>query len=602
MATIKNGLSYFEGAGSADAPSPADEDNTQNINTGGLQVTPAKNKTGFSFSDKATLDPTDTAELKDRLQSMIDERTGPMSTFLGGLQRASAWGSGGLNGPAATLAALDREKILQNQDTTSMIKELAGIKAGERQLASDKQFMQGLRSQTAQVPTIAGQAPTPGVAQAPSTPGNIPGAIWQRMQNAPNDTVAKTIYDDWLALEGKKATERKYSPDMDTPVEGVMFEGKPLPMTRRQFVQFTENNPDIARALMKQNPGLAETIGVSVTGADPAIAARQAGLPVISGERSNNKQWELYDNWVAAGRKGNPVARPGTSPHEFRRGLDIDMGKATEKDIAWLKANDYYQPDWATNKASGKYDPNHWEKLPMSKAKAELTVSKENAPVTGATKEEYAANVKLQSDLKSAANQAFIKGQYDPLAATVESQKNDTLLAQDVLEAIKTGSYGPGSGVNQAIMRAAQALGIGTSEKDAQQYLNNLTITRAKELFKASGARDAMGSQFTASESENFGKTLADITDPKEYIKNVYQLKIAMAKMNQEYLDYLDEHPTDLVGAKKQWKASGRREEILRENVDYLREREEKRKGKSGAASKEGEPKKSISFNDLPKG
>jgi hypothetical protein len=601
MSNIKNGLSYFENGGSANAPSPADNDNVQDINSkSGLQVTPAKNKTGFSFSDKATLDPADTTELKQRLQSMIDERTGPMSTFLSGLQRASAWGSGGVNGPAATLAALDREKILQNQDTTSMLKELATIKAGERQLASDKQFMQGLRGQTAQAPIVGGQPS--GAAKTTGAPMDIPLAIWERMKNAPNDTAARTIYDEWLALEGKKETERKYSPDMDTHVEGVMFEGKPLPMTRRQFVQWTDSNPAIARALMKQNPGLSETINVGATEADPAIAARQAGLPVISGERSNDKQWELYDNWVAGGRKGNPVARPGTSPHEFKRGLDIDMSKATEKDIAWLKANNYYQPDWATNKSSGKYDPNHWEKIPMSKAKAELAVSGENAPVTGATKEEYAANVKFESDKKTAANQAFIDTQYKPLAEKVNAQSEDVLLAQDVLEAIKTGNYGPGSGINQGIMRAAKALGIRESEKDAQQFLNNLTIIRAKELFKASGARAAMGSQFTAGESENFGKTLADITDPIEYIKNVYQLKIAMAKMNQEYLDYLDAHPTNLANAKKQWKASGRREEILRENVDYLREREEKLKGKPGATPKEGEPKKSIPFNDLPKG
>jgi hypothetical protein len=408
----------------------------------------------------------------------------------------------------------------------------------------------------------------------------------------------KRAFDEYNAASARK----QFSADMDAPVEGVMFEGKPLPMTRRQFVQWTESNPAIARALMKQNPGLAETINAVATEADPAIAARQAGLPVISGERSNNKQWELYDAWVAGGRKGNPVARPGTSSHEFKRGLDVDMNKATDKDIAWLKANDYYQPDWATNKSSGKYDPNHWEKMPVSKAKAELAVSKENTPITGATKEEYTANVKLQSDLKNAANQAFIKSQYEPLAEKVNAQSEDVILAQDVLEAIKTGNYGPGSGINQGVMRAAKALGIGESEKDAQQYLNNLTITRAKELFKASGARAAMGSQFTAGESENFGKTLADITDPKEYIKNVYQLKIAMAKMNAEYLQYLDDHPTDMVGAKKQWKASGRREEILRENVDYLREREEKQKVKPEAAPKESKPKKTISFNDLQKG
>jgi hypothetical protein len=422
------------------------------------------------------------------------------------------------------------------------------------------------------------------------------------MKNANNDTVARNIYDEWLALEGKKATERKYSPDMDTPVEGVMFEGKPLPMTRRQFVQWTDSNPAIARALMKQNPGLAETIGVGTAVADPAIAARQAGLPVISGERSNDKQWELYDNWVAGGRKGNPVARPGTSPHEFKRGLDIDMSKATEKDIAWLKANDYYQPDWATNKASGKYDPNHWEKLPMSKAKAELAVSKENAPITGATKEEYTSNVKIAGEKETAANQAFIDTQYKPLADKVNVQSDDIIIANDVLEAIKTGNYGPGSGINQAIMRAAKALGIGESEKDAQQYLNNLTIERARELFKASGARAAMGAQFTAGESENFAKTLATITDPKEYIKAVYQMKIALAKINKARLQNMDDNQTSMSKADKAWNLSGEKERILLENVDYLRERQEKQKGKPGTESKKGEPKKSIPFNDLPKG
>jgi hypothetical protein len=147
-------------------------------------------------------------------------------------------------------------------------------------------------------------------------------------------------------------------------------------------------------------------------------------------------------------------------------------------------------------------------------------------------------------------------------------------------------------------MRAAKALGIGESEKDAQQYLNNLTIERARELFKASGARAAMGAQFTQTESENFAKTLATITDPKEYIKNVYQMKIALAKINDAHLQYLDDNPTDMAKANKQWKASGEAKRLLLENVDYLRERSEGKK----ATPKENTPKKTIPFNELQKG
>ena len=63
-------------------------------------------------------------------------------------------------------------------------------------------------------------------------------------------------------------------------------------------------------------------------------------------------------------------------------------------------------------------------------------------------------------------------------------------------------------------------------------------------------------------------------------------------------LQYLDDNPTEMAKANKEWKASGIKERMLRENVDYLRERAEGKK----AAPKEGAPKKSVSFNDLQKG
>lgn len=541
-----------------------------------IATAPAKSKQGFSLATPGSLDPTDTATLKARLQEILDRQTGPMNTFLGGLQEASAWGAGGAEGPSAALTAVKRQRQLQDEGTIGTMKEIAAINASEAQAKNDAGFVQSI---------LGGKAGTPGTFQGVGSGLAIPDSVRQRMLGAQNSTAAKAIYDEWLKTETTESTKNKYSADMNAPVEGVMFEGKPLPMTRRQFAQYTESNPDIARALMKENPGLVEKMSAG----DPAIAARAAGLPVLSGERSNDKQWELYDAWVAGGRKGNPVARPGSSRHEVGQALDIDMSKATDKDIAWLKANGYVQP-------LPEKDKNHWE---LAKARANVAISREpGAPITGATKQEFESNVKLEGEKKTAANSAFIDAQYKPLAEKVRAQADDVLVATDVLEAIKTGSYGPGSGINQAVMRAAKALGIGESEKDAQQYLNNLTIERARELFKASGARAAMGAQFTQTESENFAKTLATITDPKEYIKAVYQMKIALAKINDAHLQYLDDNPTEMAKANKEWKASGIKERMLRENVDYLRERAEGKK----AAPKEGAPKKSVSFNDLQKG
>jgi hypothetical protein len=536
-----------------------------------IATTPVKSKQGYSLSTPGSLDPTDTTALKARLQEMLDRQTGPMNTFLGGLQEASAWGAGGAEGPSAALTAVKRQRQLQDESTIGTMKDLAALNASEAQAKNDAAFVKSI---------LGGQAGTPGTFQGVGSGTALPDPVRQRMMGAPNATAAKAIYDEWLKTETTESTKSKYSADMNAPVE-IMFNGKPLTVTRRQFAQYSEKNPEFAQALESQNPGLSQKMGAG----DPALAARAAGVPVLSGLRSNDKQWELYDAWVAGGRKGNPVARPGSSPHEKGEGLDVNMAKATDKDIAWLKANGYYQPDWATNKTSDKYDPNHWE---LAKARASVAVNREpggaNSPITGATKQEFESNVKLEGEKKTAANAAFIDAQYKPLAEKVRAQADDVLTATDVLEAIKTGSYGPGSGINQAVMRAAKALGIGESEKDAQQYLNNLTIERAKELFKASGARAAMGAQFTQTESENFAKTLATITDPKEYIKNVYQMKIALAKINDAHLQYLDDNPTNMSKANKDWKNSGEARRILLENVDYLRERSEGKKAAPKAA------------------
>lgn len=205
--------------------------------------------------------------------------------------------------------------------------------------------------------------------------------------------------------------------------------------------------------------------------------------------------------------------------------------------------------------------------------------------VGGGFKTAIEEDVKLRAARLNQANEAVLKTQYTPLAETVNAQKDAVLIAENVLDAIETGNYGPGSDLNQKLMQGLQAIGVKLSGGQEQQYLNNLTIEQAKRLFVSKDARAAMGAQFTQVESERFEKTLAGITDPKQYIKNVYQLKIATAIANKEKLKFLDKNLDNLPAAIRIWDESGEEQRILNENVDYLRERAaKKQKQKTGEA------------------
>jgi hypothetical protein len=108
-----------------------------------------------------------------------------------------------------------------------------------------------------------------------------------------------------------------------------------------------------------------------------------------------------------------------------------------------------------------------------------------------------------------------------------------------------------------------------------------------------------MGAQFTAQEAENFGKTLADITDPKEYIKAVYQVKAVMAYINLARKTYLDRHPNNMAAANDAWVESGEEKRLLNEGVDYLRERAARNaaKGNAAAPSAAAKPKTTALSN-----
>ena len=195
-------------------------------------------------------------------------------------------------------------------------------------------------------------------------------------------------------------------------------------------------------------------------------------------------------------------------------------------------------------------------------------------------------DVKLQQENLGRANTSFMKGTYDPLAERVNAQEGQRVFVDSILKAVETGDYGPGTSIGQMTSQAAQAVGLPLSQAERENYLRNLTIENAKKQFVASGAKAAMGSQYTAKESENFEKTLAGINDPKEYIKSVYQIKRASALVDEAHKQFLEDNAGDMIKAEREWKKSGIRDKIFTETVDAFKKKPSESKSEVTSTAK----------------
>jgi hypothetical protein len=88
---------------------------------------------GLSPAGQIAMDPKQTAELLANMQEMVDERTGAFNTFMGGLKDATAWGSGGVNGPTQALAVREADKNKELNDVYNMRTQMAAYKAAQAQ-------------------------------------------------------------------------------------------------------------------------------------------------------------------------------------------------------------------------------------------------------------------------------------------------------------------------------------------------------------------------------------------------------------------------------------------------------------------------------------
>lgn len=503
------------------------------------------------------MDETTGKSVLENMKKLMEQYDDPMRNFQQNLQRMHAWTQ---YDKVPAFRQIEEQEQQDRAAKYNLAQQMAALQANQ---ASAQRQAQSLAVPAGGASVAGGLQEVGGVSMPGPIDATTQAEINRYLQNgdlAGANAARKKAFDTWQDAKVK----RQFSTDLDAPVEGVIVNGKPTTVTRRVLIEMMNRSPETAAILKQQNPQLNNLppLTPSAPRGQAEDIAKSLGVPIISGYRDPNdpKNAALYAQRKA---QGLPVAEPGSSPHAYGYAIDVDSSKLTTKNRQDLIDAGFVQP-------LPKTDPNHWE---IRAAQAHIgSVNPKTGDINdglppASTKEEYNArleNVKM-------GNEAFLKGQYKDLSDLVNAQKNDKINASMALDAVKNNQFGPGTGIWQETSKMLQAAGLPAGPKETQRYLDNLNIERARQLFAASGARAAMGAQFTENESNQFKQTLAGINDPKEYIKMIYQLKYAEAEINEQHLKYLDSHPGSERAANLAWKNSGVREKILNSTVDAFK-------------------------------
>jgi soluble lytic murein transglycosylase-like protein len=239
---MKNGLSYFEEGKSTGVVDDVPVEQT---------ITPLRG----AAAKKAPLDPTQTADLLANMQAMINSRQGPMASLNRGLERAAAWGSGGIQGPSAALNQLNRQQAEEEKSTFDMRQQMAAYRAAqERQRRGAETLGFGVQpaaqpsAQSGAQPSMPSAAPAAAqpayLTMLNSLPASVRPAGMMALQNGDFDkfselvsvheikrpdiqknlAFAETLPTDQKDLFGRQAFKEAYGPQTYVDAEGRSFQ------------------------------------------------------------------------------------------------------------------------------------------------------------------------------------------------------------------------------------------------------------------------------------------------------------------------------------------------------------------------------------------
>jgi hypothetical protein len=316
--------------------------------------------------------------LLENMQKLINEREAQKNSMYAALQTASAWGSGGVQGPGAMLLQQQKQREEEDATTFGMKSQLSQARMAQQLAQNDADFVKNVLGGG------GGFGAATGTAGAQYSPEAIAAA-----RNEQNPTKARAILQEDLKSRGAARNKGMFEAAGNKP-EKYFWPGGigEVTMTPNMLINLPpEIRKQIEEATLKMFgtvPTGAAPTGAAPTGAAPTGAATTGraveiatslGIPLISGNRDNAKQAELFAASQQPGYKGPPVAPPGRSQHQF--GNAIDVGNITEAQKAQLRQAGFTQP--VAN------DPNHWELGRAPVATAPATAVRPTTPLVPPT-------------------------------------------------------------------------------------------------------------------------------------------------------------------------------------------------------------------------
>jgi hypothetical protein len=550
---------------------PLDSLNDSNTTGGGVTVDMGRPKAGgMSVSGKTNLGPDETSQLLANLQAELNRRNGPMNSFMSGLQRASAWGSGGVNGPAAALTALDREEMLRNQDARSLQEKIIGIKgaqaAGDR-FATDI----GYKPQTAAQPGVTSQAqapqmPTGQAEQIPewqriidALPLNLQGrarrAVQERDRAAWDATLAEAEKNRTPESKNLEQIQRMApGPQRDMLIAQAFKDASAnrTVITPQGEIPFT---PEYAPVPASLRPGArpTPTAGDGAVAGGSGVNAYNVGNVRPKGSSTGFQQPGSYDEGLKIMDDNlKSYAKQGINT---LRGVISKWSPPNENDTeALIKA----ASSRLGIKPDDKFDLNNpvvqrligssimlqekprkelFGTAPLSQVNAELAVNQGQENIG-----QFSTQSKQGQELAIAAikgdNESIIKEIQNPMLAKVAAEKDlppQITRTLDILDKTKTG---PGASTAQL---ATEIKGFFKELKpdELQQLINQKTVSQTQATLIASGIKAAFGAQLSDKEGDRYVKTLFTIDDPKQFIRASLELKRAAVYSNKDFANFL---------------------------------------------------------------
>lgn len=342
-----------------------------------------------SVAGKIALDPTQTEAILTNMQQYIDERQSPMNLLMGGINRAYAT----TYGPSA-LTAHDQQKNLEDKQIMDYRTQMAAYRAAQAQAGNEAARYQSM------TPTAGGAAPTGG---AQTVAGGVPVSAEQLAIENSLGTAAEKLDSrrKYLAGRNTEATKKEFAPAMANIVD-IYVPGEGMKqMTQAQAEKMLNGNPNLqavvggqkvpAAQVISQAPAAPATTPTGTPGQAVKIAT-DLNIPIISGDRDWDKQYDLYLKSKQPGYTGNPVAYPGTSKHQTGNAIDVGPINAQQRQALTDAGFKQTVPN----------DKNHWEltSAPATTARpAPTTVAAQPAQNPNETRQQYEQRIAEQKDI-----------------------------------------------------------------------------------------------------------------------------------------------------------------------------------------------------------